>query len=211
MVKDWTGNKRSTFSTLGASNHSDHDRESNDYYATEPSAIDDLFNVEEFSQRIWEPACGEGHLAIRMKMLGKQVVSTDLINRGYGDTGFDFLSVKGVFSGDIITNPPYRFAAEFVEHAVKLTRNKVAMFLKLTFLEGQGRQKLFAQYPPKNIWVYAFRKKCAMNGMFASTGSSASCYAWFVWEKGFLGKPTVGWLTPIEYPTIMDTKGIFDD
>jgi len=199
ITKDWTGNKKSTYATLGASNRSAHDREIHDYYATEPSAIDDLFNVEDFASIIWEPACGEGHLSIRMASFGKEVFSSDLIDRGFGKPGVDFLMAAEVFAGDIITNPPYKFAAEFVEQALKLTSNKVAMFLKLTFLEGQGRQKLFIKYPPKKIWVYSFRKKCAMNGRFSDTGSSASCYAWFVWEKGFSGAPTLGWLNPIEY------------
>ena len=60
-MKDWTGNKKSIFTTLGASSHSDHEREINDYYATEPRVIDELFERENFSDTIWECACGEGH------------------------------------------------------------------------------------------------------------------------------------------------------
>ena len=40
--KDWTGNKNSIFKTLGASNHTDKERENDDYYATDPIAIDVL-------------------------------------------------------------------------------------------------------------------------------------------------------------------------
>lgn len=91
MSKDWSGNVKSTYTTLGASNHSEHDREVNDYYATEPDTIDDLFNAEKFDGDIWECACGEGHLSKRMIELGKTVISTDLINRGYGENNIDFL------------------------------------------------------------------------------------------------------------------------
>jgi len=61
-MKDWVGNSKSTFSTLGSSAHSAHDREANDYYATEPVAIDKLFGAlgSELSASIWEPACGGG-------------------------------------------------------------------------------------------------------------------------------------------------------
>ena len=136
-----------------------------------------------------------------MEKLGKHVRSTDLIYRGYGTGKSDFLlwrkedeiGVSG-FGGDIITNPPYKFAQEFCEKAIELTGNKVAMFLKLTFLEGQKRKKFFEKYPPKKIYVYSSRRKCALNGDFDSTGSSAAAYAWFVWEKGFVGKPTVEWI-----------------
>ena len=41
-MKDWTGNRKSMFVTLGASNHTDKERESNDFYATDPIAIDKL-------------------------------------------------------------------------------------------------------------------------------------------------------------------------
>lgn len=71
MSKDWTGNTKSTFSTLGASSHSEHDREENDYYATDPNTIDALFKVETFSTFIWEPSCGGGILVREWKNLVK--------------------------------------------------------------------------------------------------------------------------------------------
>jgi len=194
-MKDWTGNKKSTFATLGASSHSDHEREKNDYYATEPRVIGELLARETFSDFIWEPACGEGHLSKALKEKGKEVYSTDLIDRGFGNELGDFLNWSTTLpTGDIITNPPYKYAQEFVEKAIQYTNNKVAMFLKLTFLEGQKRKKLFEKYPPKIIYVYSSRRKCALNGNFEDTGSSASCYAWFVWQKGFAGKPTIEWI-----------------
>jgi len=196
MDKDWKGNTKSIYSPLGASNHSDYDRVDKDYYATNPSAIDDLFKVEKFDDHIWECACGEGHLSKRMVDLGKTVRSTDLVDRGYGDQFLDFLTCDIPTTGDIITNPPYKYAVEFAKKALELTNNKVAMFLKLTFLEGQGRVPFFKKYPPKKIWVYSFRQSVARNGeaeMFNK--SSAVCYAWFIWEKGFVGAPEIGWIT----------------
>ena len=62
-MKDRKGNSRSTFATLGASTHSDHNREENDYYATDPKAAKLLLDVEPELTDIWEPACGAGHLA----------------------------------------------------------------------------------------------------------------------------------------------------
>lgn len=201
MAKDWTGNKRTTFATLGASSHSEHEREENDYYATDPKTIDALFSVERFSQTIWEPACGEGHLSKKIEEYNKSVLSTDLIQRGgYGTGGVDFLQTTEVWNGDIITNPPYKYAQEFVEHAIEriahseVAHLKVAMFLKLTFLEGQKRRKLFEKYPPKVVYVFSQRQKCAINGDFENTGSSAACYAWFVWEIGHKEETVVRWI-----------------
>lgn len=193
-MKDWIGNKKTTFVTLGSSSHSEHEREENDYYATEPRVIKELFEVEQFSPQIWECACGEGHLSEAMKKLGKEVISTDLIARGYGGAGEDFLKQSSGYDCDIITNPPYKYAQEFCEKALELTGNKVAMFLKLTFLEGQKRKKFFDKYPPKTVYVYSSRRKCALNGSFETTGSSAAAYAWFVWEKGFRDAPVIKWI-----------------
>ena len=108
----------------------------------------------------------------------------------------DFLQVKGDgIVRDIITNPPYKYAKEFVEKAMEVSQDgsKIAMFLKLQFLEGKARRELFKKYPPKTVYVSSKRIKCAKNGDFDSISSSAVAYAWFVWEKGFKGDPIIKW------------------
>lgn len=198
MTKDWIGNKTTTFATLGASSHSKHEREQNDYYATDPSAVDPLIPFLPINRHVWECACGEGHLAKRLEKLGFYVESTDLIDRGFGQSGVDFLkTIKADYNGEmIITNPPYKFAQEFVEHALTITNegSYICMFLKLTFLEGQKRRKLFDKSPPYKVLVFSARQKCALNGEFEKTDSSAACYAWFIWVNGFKGKTTIEWI-----------------
>ena len=105
--KDWTGNKNSIFKTLGASSHTEKEREENDFYATDPKAIELLCELEKFNEWIWENACGEGHLSKELQKQGYQVYSSDLIDRGYGHSGIDFLQYDKAWHGDIITNPPY--------------------------------------------------------------------------------------------------------
>lgn len=162
---DWTGNENSIYKTLGASNHTDKERDENDYYATEPKAAELLLGVESFSRTIWECACGEGHLAEVFRKHGYCVKATDLIDRGYGLGGVNFLRENVIFHGDIITNPPYRYAKEFVEHALETVADgfKVAMFLRLQFLEGKTRKALFQKYPPKRVYVSSGRLLCAKN------------------------------------------------
>lgn len=195
MAKCWTGGRTAIFATLGASNHSECEREQDDYYATEPKATEWLCRLERFEGKILEPSCGEGHISEVLKAHGYKVESRDLIDRGYG-TVADFLAIDNLtWDGNIVTNPPYKFAQEFVEKALSIipTGKKVAMFLKLTFLEGKGRRRLFKTTPPVRVWVSSSRLKCAMNGDFSSVSSSAAAYAWFVWEKGYKGETTVKW------------------
>lgn len=197
--KDWTGNKATTFAQLGASNHSKTEREVNDFYATDPHTLE-IF-LEKLKQddiklhnNIWECACGEGHLS---KVLEKEynVLSTDIIDRGYGEVA-DFLKAPVGWNGDILTNPPYKYAKEFVEKSLEVINyGRYAIFLlKIQFLEGQDRYKLFKQNPPKYIYVNSKRQTCYINGDMTKKMSSASCYCWFIWQKGYYGEPIIRWI-----------------
>ena len=199
--KDWTGNSKAIFSCHGASNHSKEEREFYDYYATPPVATELLCELETFSKNILEPCCGEGHISKVLQKYGYNVESFDLIDRGFGKGEIDFLQYNEIVDKDIITNPPYSEAAEFVRHAMDIITDghKVAMFLKLTFLEGQGRRELFKKYPPKTIYVSVSRLGCAKNGEFKVDkngqlkADSAVAYCWYIWEKGFNGNPEIRW------------------
>ena len=188
-MKDWVGNASVRNCNLRSENAEKHD-----YYATEPKATELLLQEETFSEKIWEPACGEGYISKVLKAHGYDVTSTDLIDRGYGDDTLDFFANSAPCDCDIITNPPYKYAKEFVEHALDLVTegHKVAMFLKLTFLEGKGRRKLFHNTPPQTVYVSSARLQCGKNGDFS--GTSMVAYAWFVWEKGYKGDTILKWI-----------------
>lgn len=194
MKKDWTGSKVSNIKTMGASNHSNTQRQSDDFYATEPKAVNLLLGLEKFEGSIWECACGAGHLSKEMKRLGYEVLSTDLVYRGYGLGDIDFLKIKMKSQSNIITNPPYKYANEFILKGMDILEKgkKLALFLPIRYLEGKERKLLFQKFPPKTVWVSSSRLKCAPNGEFNKEGSSVS-YAWFVWQKGYSGQTQLKW------------------
>ncbi len=190
-----------TYSPLGASNHSNKERQKEDYYATPPFAVKKLLDTGiELSKNIWEPACGEGHISKVLEQYGYNVRSTDIINRGYGSETIDFLCEETPFDGDIVTNPPYKMGIRFVSHGIHLIpdNHKIVMLLRLCFLEGKERGIFFKENPPKEIYVFSSRIACAKNGKFqvsdGSTESGAVAYAWFEWVKGFKGKPQISWI-----------------
>lgn len=204
MNKDWIGNSRSVYSTLGASSHTEEDRETHDYYATDPKASELLLEIEDFSEirTIWDNSVGQGHLMKPFEERAFNIIGSDLIKReltqlGYNTTGttehyteIDFLKIKEnsypfINRVDaIIMNPPYNQAQEFVEHSMELlpVGGKLFAFLKLQFLEGKKRKSLFTKYPPETVWVSTSRLLCAKNGEFTGE-SSAVCYCWYVWTK----------------------------
>lgn len=198
--KDWTGNANSIWKTLGASNHTDKERQNEDYYATDPIAAEWLLKIEEIprDKPIWECAAGEKHLSKVFEEHGYKVRSSDLIVRTEDVEQLDFLTSNETWDGTIITNPPYNQAVNFIQKAMEsITEgNKVIMFLKVQFLEGKSRKKLFEKYPPKTVWVSSSRITCAKNGDFEymkANGGSAVAYAFYVWQKGYKGDTILKW------------------
>ena len=198
--KDWNGNANSIWKTLGASNHTDKERQNEDYYATDPIAAEWLLKIEEIprDKPIWECAAGEKHLSKVFEEHGYKVRSSDLIVRTEDVEQLDFLTSNETWDGTIITNPPYNQAVNFIQKAMEsITEgNKVIMFLKVQFLEGKSRKKLFEKYPPKIVWVSSSRITCAKNGDFEymkANGGSAVAYAFYVWQKGYKGDTILKW------------------
>ena len=167
-------------------------REKNDFYATPAKTTIALLDVEVFSDNVWEPCCGQGHISKLLKDNGHTVLSTDLVDRGYGIGNVDFLT-ETQRSDNIITNPPYKNALAFAEHAVDLAYEKVALLLKLSFLEGVQRKAFFEKHPPTTVHVFSQRQSLMKNGEPYVGGMMA--LAWFVWDLQSLTTETkVNWL-----------------
>lgn len=143
---------RNVFSTLGASNHAKVERAEADLYCTHPEAVERLLEIETFNDSVWEPCCGLGHISGVLERHGLNVRKSDIISRREDIEVFDFLTSNNTeeWPGDIITNPPYNRATEAIYKALSVVKAgcKVAMWLRILFLESQERKKLFTNYPP---------------------------------------------------------------
>lgn len=181
------------------------ERVENDYYATDPKALDMLFAAEPFGAGDYlEPCAGQGHLTKRIieLMPNSKVDSIDIVDRGLeGVIVADFLDYETDKKYDyLITNPPYSLGKEFVEKGLTLMKNggKMAMFLKIQFLEGEKRREMYKENPPKYVYVFTKRMATFNNGSEVDeTGkrwATTMCHGWFVWEKGFTGETIVRWL-----------------
>ena len=173
------------------------ERESNDFYATDPKAMHYLLKYEKFDKNVWEPACGEGNLSKVLKEHGHKVYSTDLIDRGYQDELHNFLTNDRKFDGDIITNPPFKYSTEFILKALEAVPmgNKVAMFLKINYLSGRKRYKeIYSKFPPYRVYVFSGRVACSKNNKPDGFKHGAMDYAWFIWEKGKLAPTELKWI-----------------
>lgn len=174
----------------GAGGH----RRTDDFYATPPEATRALLAVEAFDGDILEPACGDGAMARVLQQAGYAVTATDLVDRGYGRGGHDFLWPAYPFrAANVVTNPPFKLAAPFVEKALTVCTGKVAMLLRLTFLESQERALLLPKTPLARVWVFPRRLTFRIPER-AEQGSGMLAFAWFVWDHAHSGRPELGWL-----------------
>lgn len=185
-----TNDKRShnIYTILGVSIGNTSIRDINDFYATEPKALVELLKYENF-KNVWECACGMGHLSEVLKKYNIHGKSSDLIDRNYGEVE-DFLRGETTsWNGDIITNPPFKLANEFITTAINKINvgSKVAMLCRIQLLEGSGRyNNIFRKVPPTRVYIPVKRFNCARGGNFSkfkSNSHSAMMFAWFVWEK----------------------------
>ena len=185
--------RKEFFGLIGS--HSKEKREEHDFYATvdNEKAIKMLLSYLPDLTNILEPACGTGHLSKELIRNGYKVISSDLIDRGYGEVK-DFFNIQK-WEGSIVTNPPFKLAQEFIEHSLKIIPNKqyVCMFLRVLFLEGQKRYELFKKYPPKMIIIASQRIHVAKNGDVKKYPHKTLAFAWFIWQKGYKGETIIKW------------------
>lgn len=220
MEKEWKGNSRAaTYSLAIKKNDSDSVREQDDFYATDPKAItlllkgcsEWMLDKLRFSKSveigklsdymptpIWECACGNGNLAHELIKNGYLVWATDLKDRGYGmHRDVDFLTAKQCGMSIILTNPPYSLANEFILHALDILPDGglYIALMNINCLSGIERyNKIFSKGSLREVYVFSKRIGCWKNNERDDQKAHIINYAWYVFQKGYKGQPTLYWL-----------------
>ena len=174
------------------------------FYPTHPSITQMLLDREELDGTVWEPACGRGDMSQVLISKGYDVLSTDLIDRGYGEGGVDFLQDDQISRfgkvDNIITNPPFKFALDFVLQSKKIARKKICILNATMFLDGIKRYEMWMdkEFPLKTMYQFSGRVAFRKNEIADQSQPPGGwvCWAWFVFEKGYTGKPTIDWILP---------------
>jgi hypothetical protein len=190
--------------------HPNSDR-GNDLYETPEVATLALLRAEPLPRTIWEPACGPGAIVRVLRNAGHRVIATDLVDHRSPDQDHaarDFLLERNAPDGVemIVTNPPYKLAAQFAAHALSLCP-RVAMLLRLSFLESgsektkAGRARLFVLDGGQLARVHIFIDRLPMmhrDGWAGNRTTNTVAFAWFVWERGYIGKSEIDriWTSP---------------
>ena len=153
------------------------ERRANDFYPSPREPAQALIpKLTGWPRAIWEPACGDGGIAKPFEEAGFQVTGTDLVYRGYGWGGVDFLSTATRATDALVTNPPYgKLVTRFIEHALDLEVPHIAMLLNVNLWHAERRTKLWNRRTPEAIYALTWRPDW--------TGSGAPYFnaIWTVW------------------------------
>lgn len=154
-----------------------------DFYPTAAPLSEPLPQLDEIGPRVWECACGDGHLAKVLVAAGLQVVATDLLAWGYGRPGVDFLRTRRCLAPVIVTNPPFSLWREFAEHALALRPRLVVLLGRLLLMEGAGIGEVFDRHLVR-VWVSRRRVNLAPSAhatMMIDRGHNTKlAFAWYV-------------------------------
>lgn len=137
-------------------------------------------------QRVWEPACGRGHMGRALNEYFQEVVMSDIHDYGAGHAKLDFLSGKVVNTSRvdwIITNPPFRLAEAFILRAFELNVPNVAMLVRTGFLESVGRYERIFQNRPPALVAHFTERVPMVRSRYDPYASTATAYCWLIWNR----------------------------
>lgn len=157
-----------------------------DLYETPPEAVHALLKHEIIPLTVWEPACGPGSIVTVLRESGRAVIASDLVDYGGRDCkgGIDFLMERSAPNGVpcIITNPPFKLASLFIEHATDLVPH-VCMLLRFEYFAAQHGGLLDRKLPSR---IYAFTKRLPRmhrHGWDGPRAVARTNFAWYVWDR----------------------------
>lgn len=176
------------------------ERHVDDWYVEPRWSVDVLLRADGVVGPAWDPACGGGTIPTAVTAHGKLCWASDIADRGVG-TRHDFLGPHGAPYAPvatIITNPPYGLAQEFVERALTIATERVAVLVQAKFPYSQRRHALFSQHPPARIYFLSDRPSMPpgdllRDGKIKAQGGKMD-FCWIVWDCRNIGPTTAHWL-----------------
>jgi hypothetical protein len=119
------------------------EREADDWYVEPEWCSLRLFQEEKFEGCVYDPAAGRGTIVISALKSGLVGIGSDIVDRGWDSTltPHDFLQSEHR-RDNIVTNPPFGIAEKFLDRALDLARNKVALLLPANWVQGDKRSRM---------------------------------------------------------------------
>ncbi len=181
-----------------------YEKAAGEFYVEPAWIVEAIYDAEGFAGSVWDPACGIGTIPKVFLERGHCIFASDLVNRGYTASCFDFLEhpkypqdAEDVFD-NIVCNPPYELAVPFVRKALEIAKSKVAMLVNTDFLYSQDRYSFFMETRPYCVYYSSRRPsmppgEAYLNGEIKASNGKRN-YCWIVWHVGYRGETLSRWL-----------------
>ena len=177
---------------------SGYDRQEQDFYPTPAWVTEALLNSVTLRGPVWEPCCGDGAMARVFEQHGHETVASDLMDRGYGRPGVDFMAARSFPENcqSMVTNPPYGDGGgsakgvhvpgallRFTRHAIDLTEKadgQLALLVRFQWLAGRKAATLSSSGPLAKVVV--LRRRIRWFDMGPKTNHGQHHHAWLFWD-----------------------------
>ena len=160
-----------------------------DRYDTPRAATEALLHhVPEIKgDSLFDPCCGDGRMAERLRSRFAQVMTNDIDTRTpaqqHGDLRHGSIWKPATW---IVSNPPFGLVGDALFGALGHAQVGVAMLARLSVLEVCKGRELLAEHPPHKL-VVLHRSVLKFRG----PGSDSVTCAWLVWSKEALSGPPI--------------------
>ena len=184
------------------------DRKCHDNYETPAWAIASLLSRHhEIDGTIIDPCCGPGSIVREVRRLRSTAIVGGLELRTIevpdgcraGVDGLAELRAAALVGGAAdwaVLNPPFTMALEFALTTWQSVERGMAIFQRTAWMEGVARgNKLWDVLPCSHVWIFRHRVDCFPEGQVDHSTSGMLCFAWYVFTRGYTGRPQLGWIT----------------
>jgi hypothetical protein len=172
-------------------------RHPQDWYCEPRWTADRLFEAQPFVGEVIDPACGSGNIIEAARRAHHSAEGWDIVDRGFpGVKVRDFRMVTEPVA-NFVSNPPFGIAEHFVSHALELARHMTCMLLPAKWIQGDKRSRWLECTPLMRVLFITPRPSMPPGTAIAAghkPGNGTTDYAWFIWQRGFKGERSFGWL-----------------
>lgn len=103
---------------------------------------------------------------------------------------------RELLAPNIVTNPPFKLWQQFVNQALDLGARKVIMLGRVLNLEGKAASSLMQRRGLARVLISAGRVDILPPGAKPTGKGGIIAYAWYVFERDYVGDPSIKWFTP---------------
>lgn len=157
---------------------------------------DELFND---IYTIYEPCCGTGKISKVLEDLTPFIIkSSDIQTEDYiyGDKGVNVYDMPDNVCDMIFTNPPYNLMTKenMLLEFLRIAKRYVVLLLNIYFLSSKDRKQILENSHLRHIYIHSDRVTMYPFGQIAPKNGGTKMFAWFIWDKEYIGRPTLSWI-----------------